>query len=519
MSEDRKLEISGDLSAHYAAEIFAEIAQERLDGSLRLTSGDVKAIVYFRSGKLAFAVSNQRSSRLFDLLLRKGILTKDELAKIPDFANDHALAAHLRSTRTLTIDSANQYFAEQVYGIIVEVFKWETGTWTFSPLARARDGLDLKVDIQELMLNFARYTPKERVLERFSSFDETVRVDPERTAVMQMTPEEAFLLSRLGIEPTSLSDLVDVSMLSEVDLFCKLYELWLGGMIIRSGRRSAFPVEFINSLRRLKFDLKREAEIHSSTVPEVVDPKTEPAPVKPAMSAENVIGDKPPTLDEFLARVERSTTYYDVLGVDAKADTADIRRAYFSLAKVFHPDHYHNAEPALAKRVQNAFTEIAKAHETLRHESNREVYDFKVRKEIELQEKSKASGQTASVSLQLEQAEQSFDRGFNLLMDGEFEDALPLLARAVHYSPKNARYHAYYGKALASDDKQRHKAEAEMQAALKLDPHNANFRLMLAEFFINVGLVKRADGELTRLLAIFPSNREAQAMLDDLRAG
>ncbi len=102
-------------------------------------------------------------------------------------------------------------------------------------------------------------------------------------------------------------------------------------------------------------------------------------------------------------------------------------------------------------------------------------------------------------------------------MDENSEAALPFLARAVHFAQDNARYRAYQGKALSFDDKQRHKAEAELQTAVRLDAENADFRLMLAEFFIQIGFPKRAEGELNRLLAIFPSNREAKALLDSLK--
>jgi predicted Zn-dependent protease len=57
-----------------------------------------------------------------------------------------------------------------------------------------------------------------------------------------------------------------------------------------------------------------------------------------------------------------------------------------------------------------------------------------------------------------------------------------------------------------------------MQAAVRLEPNNATFRLLLAEFFIQYNLVKRAEGELTRLLAAFPDNREARVLLGQLRA-
>ena len=40
---------------------------------------------------------------------------------------------------------------------------------------------------------------------------------------------------------------------------------------------------------------------------------------------------------------------------------------------------------------------------------------------------------------------------------------------------------------------------------------------MMAEFYIQIEFFKRAEGELNRLLAIFPNNGEAQAILDTLR--
>jgi hypothetical protein len=56
-----------------------------------------------------------------------------------------------------------------------------------------------------------------------------------------------------------------------------------------------------------------------------------------------------------------------------------------------------------------------------------------------------------------------------------------------------------------------------MQMAIKLDPNEPSFRIMLAEFFIQVNLRKRAEGELNRLLAIFPSNQEAKRLLQGLK--
>ena len=103
-----------------------------------------------------------------------------------------------------------------------------------------------------------------------------------------------------------------------------------------------------------------------------------------------------------------------------------------------------------------------------------------------------------------------------LQLNGDLEEALPFLARAAYYAPQNARYHAYYGKALSADENQRHKAENALSTAIRLEPQNESFRLMLAEFFIRYKLMKRAEGELTRLLAISPDNKQARTLLDSI---
>ena len=132
--------------------------------------------------------------------------------------------------------------------------------------------------------------------------------------------------------------------------------------------------------------------------------------------------------------------------------------------------------------------------------------------------KSDVSGDAGNARHDIDQALQNFERGYSLLTEGQREAAVPYFARAVHYAPNTPRYRAYFGKALSSDPAQRHKAEAEMQAAIKQDPDNSTYRLMLTEFFIDIKLLKRAEGELNRLLAAFPNNREAQEMLASLKA-
>ncbi len=70
-------------------------------------------------------------------------------------------------------------------------------------------------------------------------------------------------------------------------------------------------------------------------------------------------------------------------------------------------------------------------------------------------------------------------------MEENYEDALPFLARAVQLATDNARYHAFYGKALSSDKTQRYKADAEMQTAIRLDAENDIFASSWLNFTFN----------------------------------
>ena len=305
----------------------------------------------------------------------------------------------------------------------------------------------------------------------------------------------------------------------ETGVLHTLYTLWLGGLLVRDHWNSAFSHGFVKTLRSAKFELKPEVK----AIPQVIKPTTIAAE-KPNQSEDGLTDAAPKSPDEvisledYLVRVENAATYYDILGVDLKAEPAELKRSYFNLARNFHPDRYHSEGGSQLKRIQSAFTELAQAHETLKNTASREVYDYRMRKEIAEREKREASGETGKPDVQIEQAVENFDRGMSFLMDNDPDSAVPFFARAAHFAPKDARYRAYYGRALAFDEKQRHKAEAEMQAALKIDPNNPTFRMMLAEFFIQFNLVKRAEGELNRLLAIFPNNREAKDLLESLQS-
>lgn len=522
MTTQNTLDLSGDIVGHPLAELLVEIAHARLDGSLRLSNGEQKVIVYFNKGTVVFAISNARAFRIFDILLREKKIDQQFLAANPSFTNDMEFARVLIAKGVFTPDGMKEMFSQQVAGILKATIRWTSGDWTFSPLARLKDNIRYEVDTAAILLEYVRTLSSDHVLKRFKSVAETFTLLGEIDQNAPLQPHEAFIVTRFSGEPLSVEQIMGISGMPEHVAFQALYTLWLSGFVARHEWNPAFTDRKINDLRQAKLELKKEADHLAAPAPVREAPKAEP--VAEEVAAEPEEAEQELTVDDYLERSQTAATHYEMLGIEIKAEAPEIKRAYFALAKRFHPDHFHSEGNApLLARLQNAFTKLSQAYEALKTPEAREAYDFKMRKELAEQEKRAASAATGASKEEIDraataqQASEEFEIGFSMLMDEDYEAATPYLARAVFMAPSVPRYHAYYGKALAADDRQRHKAESEMQTAIKMDSTNPAFRLILAEFFIQMNMIKRAEGELNRLLSSFPSNREARMLLDSLQ--
>jgi Flp pilus assembly protein TadD len=519
MTSPGNTEIKGTLQDAPLAELLAETSQARLSGSFRLAYDDQKAIIYLQNGRVVFAVTNRREHRLFEILLRQNLITKEKLTEKGDFTNDLALAQSLLAENILTTEALGRLFAHQIREIVKAILAWTTGTWDFSHLARAKENLQAEVEISDLLLEYARGFTAEKIIRRFKSFEERFCLRETFSTELNLHPQEGYIYSRLSDKPMKIQEVRQVSGISDAETLKTLYVLWIGGLIDRKQWNSVFSDSRLEQMLSVKLVLKKEAaEIgnvknaasESTSKPlEPVATNSEPPPVEL---------DETALLERYLDRVENAESYYEILDIPVKAPAAEIKAVYFQLAKKYHPDKFHQAtDVSLQQRVQNAFTEIARAYETLKDESTREVYNFKLRKYLESVEHQKrvAGGKTAPLT-NADKAREEFDQGFEYLMQEEYEEAAPFLARAVQFAPENARYRAYLGKLLSYSENHRFKAEAEIRTAMKLDPGNVSYWIMLAEFYIQFNLFKRAEGELHRLLAQFPNNREAEALLDTI---
>ena len=483
----------GQLSERPLAELIREIIDAGLSGAIRLSNDPAKVVIYFDKGNLLFATSNVRAHRLREVFKRNATSATRHVDELSSNLSDEELAAALLENGTITPAVLQQTRSAQVADVLRLALLWTAGEWSFDKRVRLEGDLSSTIEINQLLLESARQLPLQFIKSRVGVG--AVNYAPGEIEDLSLSPAEAKTLARIRAakDDASLADLA-TKQLREQDLFRAVYGLCLGGVL--------------------------RADDWKTILTDA--PKTRAA-TKEVKASTPAVAHKDPNAEanDLFIRLNSATTHYEVLDVGALAEMTEIKKAYHELARRFHPDRYHQSE--LRARLESAFARIGRAYETLSDEKLRRDYDTSlaaVKDKTKAAEPAKKETPIAPAGPKqpdhANRAETSFKLGTEALERGQHDDAIRLLAEAATLEPRVGRYRAYYGAALMRNPSLRRTAETELQAALKLEPDNASFHLMLAELYQRIGLRKRAEHEALRALSADPANKSARELLSSL---
>lgn len=478
--------MNGQLSEQPLAELIREISAKSLGGRLSLEHDRIKVVSYFEDGTLVYAASNLRTLRLREYLKKTEAVSEADLARFNERLPDIELLKQLTAQKLLSTTAVDQLHTRQVTDVLRMALIWTDGTWELESRSRLNEQLNLKIDIDSLLLEASRRMSADFIASRFRGDAEVITPRPEPLINENLLPAEVFLLSRLD-QPMALRDLVAISGLGEAETLQRVYSLALAGLLQREHQQ--------------------------------VRPAEKPVPPPPPPAVEEP-KEEPEDVETFLERVRTAQTYYDVLGVSGEVSAQSLKDLYYQLARSYHPDRFRKSEPALQKKIESAFARITQAYDTLRDDRLRATYNSKLqaRRKAEqiVQSAPRASASQQSEPVAAGTAEAQFKEGLAALELGQRKVALGLFASAASGAPKEPRYRAFYGQMLAANEATRRAAETELLAAVKLDPQNAEYRVMLAELYRDLGLKLRAKGEAERAVAADPDNRKARDLLRSL---
>jgi len=467
--------MEGQLSERSLTELIAEITDCELSGVVRLQRDPIKAAVYFDKGRFVYASSNLRAHRLANFV-GKYLQSNGGLdSQLPGAADDDQLAKIVVERGLVTMAALEAIRRDQVSEILRVIMLWTNGAWNFDPRVRLAETVRVQVELNRLLIEASRHLPAEFIATRFRNHSGGFAT-VAGNGTQDLLPEEAFVLSRLGETPTTLADVQAISGLSDDRTQRVLYGLSLAGYVRDNGRRNLL-----------------------SDQPRATRSQTSP-PVAAAADT-----DDENDLKRLFARLDAARDHYEVLDVARMASADEIKSAYHALARKYHPDRFHKRDKELRSRLGAAFAQIAEAYETLNDQTLRAAYDKRPNKD---------PGKITSAKVR---GELAFQKGQAAMQAGRRTEAMRFFSEAAMHEPGKAKYHAEYGHALIGEPNSRRLAESELQAAIKLEPGNAQYRVILAELYQQNGLWRRAVGELERALTIEPGNANARALLAKLK--
>jgi curved DNA-binding protein CbpA len=202
----------------------------------------------------------------------------------------------------------------------------------------------------------------------------------------------------------------------------------------------------------------------------------------------------------------RKKDHFEVLGLPRSADKDEVKRAYFALAKEYHPDkRFSYSGPELRRIAGEILALISTAHDTLVDDQERERYlealADGVKREV-----------TDEVSRILA-AEGRFERGKELLRTAHYKEACAALGEAVSIYPEEGEFHAYLGwglfQANPASENQAEQALAALERGIRLNPKLDKAYLFMGYIFKSMGLSEKAEKHFEKAVEVNPDNRDA----------
>lgn len=202
-----------------------------------------------------------------------------------------------------------------------------------------------------------------------------------------------------------------------------------------------------------------------SPVPKVAQPLTTPrvAKISAAASPKSAL---PPEVElaqlgATLAKL-KDQNHFEVLGLSQSAEVAQVKSAYFKLAKLYHPDTVPGDAPAELGRLKaDIFSRVGEAYRTLSDEQSRQRY---------LEDLKSGGGAGVEVASILA-AEEKFQKGCILVKARKFPEAVAMLDAAIQANPEEGEFYAWrgYAKFFLKEDRSAGLSEAlqDIQLCLK----------------------------------------------------
>jgi curved DNA-binding protein CbpA len=394
-------------------------------GVLHATRGKLKRLFCIDHGWLVYGASNLIEEQLDEYLVRQGALAPAERAAASAEAArvKQDTVSYLLAAETLSLVAARRGMEGLLKTLLTSCLEWPDGEFDYSAGRPDLTGkVTVRLDPVQLILQHARRYPVSLDAVR-------IRLGPPDARPVRSTRGDGMLESATTADATryllentdgnhTLGELLADCPASEEETLRSLYGLLLVGAIEERAARRARPGA----------------------------------------------KDSPLTEEECIAVLGRVTgaDHYGILGLERRALREEIRDAYYSLARRYHPDRFRAGDlHRYLSQMEAYFTKVTEAYNTLYSPELRPDYDRHLDERVHAPVEEKGTAHLAR---------QNFLRAKELLERRRLAEAASYLENAIRQDESVAEYHLELGALLAGNPRRRADAEGALWRAIEIDP-------------------------------------------------
>ncbi|MGH9462267.1 MAG: DUF4388 domain-containing protein [Vicinamibacteria bacterium] len=513
--------MQGNLSQETLAGVIRSLYIDRRSGILHLEKDGITKRIYFKKGSMIFANSDVNEDRIGEFLIRQGAIERSSFEMAAKVAKEtrKRFGKTIVEMGYMTPDDMQARVTEQIQAIIYSLFLWRSGQWKLEPHEDPVDeDIMLNLSTADIILEGTRRMDDIDAMRRDVGNSNGMLRHSENPLLLyqkiSLTPSEGFVLSRVdGV--STVADIAAISPLGEEETIRCIYGLVSAGVLEIQGREQQ-PAKS-SRVEEEKVDIPMpEAETldrSAAAQPKPAGPSPEELAIR----------------DDILKRhaALSTATLYDLLDLSMNASGPELKKAYYAMAKRYHPDRHHS--PFLHDvhgQLEELFLKVQQAYQKLSDPLSRRRYDSSLRTEAPRGEVPSTGpppgapttpGNAAPAEAQRptdKMAEAQYREGKRHFTEMRFFDAIQCLREAVRLAPEKGHYHKLLAQALVKNPHWKKEAEEHFQKALESDQFDPEVFVGLGEIYEAAGMSSRAQKMFAQALNYDPSNEIAREKVE-----
>ncbi|MBA4372797.1 MAG: hypothetical protein C0402_08015 [Thermodesulfovibrio sp.] len=490
--------LTGNFGLYRLSDLLIGFQRTLINGVLNIHFGTVSKKIYIKNGNIVYAESNQDEDRLGDVLLREGRISPEQYtrtAKRKESSHERYVSI-LVSSGFLRPSELLGAAALQAVRIVESLFTLPDAEFEFLEAGfSVQPPVTLELAVAELIYREVKKGADTELLKKYL---------PDSIVDFSSTPLNLFQNIHL--------DAADRAILSHVD----------GRTTIRDIIR-AYSLSMEETLRC--FYALLEARILETR--DSGKPLSEVSDHLVSSGEEELYCEIIDKIDGMYLKSSR-IDYYGLLEVSHEASPEEIRKAYFSAAKAFHPDMHIGLPYDIKEKLVNIFSCINNAYMTLKDYEKRMAYDLSQGKtptgipgtpaapEDSAADAVLPSGRSGQegvahtdFAVNAGIARSKYEEGKAQFRKKKFDEAVHLFASAIYFDSSRPEYHFHYGWGLENLGKLK-EALQSLTHAFEMVPNSPDILAEIGHVYLKIGCPLRARGNFTRALAIASSHPRAQ---------